>query len=946
MKRFLLLGMLLWSTVLAGAPADKQSPLLPVEQFTLANGLRVVFHLDRSDPVVAVVLAAHVGSARELPGRTGFAHMFEHLFFLDSENLGKGGMDRLSARVGGSGAGGYTNRDVTVYHQEVPNDALEKMIWAEADKLGYFINTVSDAVLAKEKQVVKNEKRQRVDNQPYGHTLEVLWRAMYPAGHPYSWDVIGSMADLDAASLDDVRAFYKRWYVPNNATLVIAGDFDPAQARAWIEKYFGEIPRGDAVARAKPRAAKLAATRSLMIEDRFAQLSELTLGWPSVRAIHADSWPLQVLLALLTDGKESPLASTLVDELKLTSKVRGFQYGSEIAGETYLVVRAFDGIDLDAVRAGLDTGFARFEKQGVDVQAMERIKTMQEKAFLAELESVDDKAQLIARFDIYAGRPDYAEIDLQRLRAVTAADVKRVYRKYIKARPHVATSVVPKGKVELALAKAEPAKIVEEAIVQGAEVEIEADAAPVNFARTPSSFDRSVEPPAGEPPQLRLPTIWSSTLGNGLGVSGIVSTELPLVAFELSLDGGRMFDDPAQPGAANLLARMLTRGTAKRTPAELENALKSLGGEISVEAHDERTLLSGSTLSRNFAPTMALVEEILLQPRWDASELALAKAATVSAIQSRRAEPEILARRVISAVTYGPAHILSRDPLGTEASVAGLTMRDLQNLHARTFAPGIARMRVVGAVEESVALASLRTLEEAWTSRKVEIPTFALPPVPDKPALYFYDVPGATQSMLLFGTPSLRRADADHYPATVMNYILGGGGFASRLMQQLREGKGYTYGIRSRFDGGHTIGSFEISTAVRSNVTLEAAALIHEIVSSYGATFTAADLDVTKSFLTRSRARAFETSAGKLSMLANIGDYGLPADYVAREARVIDEMSIERVRALAAQFLQPQRMTYVIVGDRASQAGRLETLGLGPVIPADLLLGAAGRDPE
>jgi len=235
MKRFLiLLGMLLSTGVLAKTPDPRQAPLLPVEQFALPNGLRVVFHLDRSDPVVAIALAAHVGSARELPGRTGFAHLFEHLFFLDSENLGPGGLDRLSARVGGSGANGFTNRDLTAYFQEVPNDALEKMIWAEADKLGFFINTVTDAVLAKEQQVVKNEKRQAVDNRPYGHTNDVLGRALYPAGHPYSWSVIGSLADLDAASLDDVRAFYRRWYLPNNATLVIAGDFDRAQARAWI----------------------------------------------------------------------------------------------------------------------------------------------------------------------------------------------------------------------------------------------------------------------------------------------------------------------------------------------------------------------------------------------------------------------------------------------------------------------------------------------------------------------------------------------------------------------------------------------------------------------------------------------------------------------------------------------------------------------------------------
>jgi zinc protease len=947
MKPLLMLCALLLTTpAMAQAPAARDKPLLPVEQFTLANGLRVVFHVDRSDPVVAVALAAHVGSAREVPGRTGFAHMFEHLFFLDSENLGKGGLDKLSARVGGSGANGNTNRDITVYHQEVPNDALEQMIWAEADKLGYFINTVTDAVVAKEIQVVKNEKRQSVDNRPYGHTYDVLWRAMYPADHPYSHTVIGSLADLDAATLADVHAFYRRWYAPNNATLVIAGDFDPAQARAWVEKYFGEIPRGEDAPRPEPRAATLAATRSLVIEDRFAQLPELTLAWPSVTATHPDSRPLQVLLDLLAMGKESPLGRTIVDELKLAAEVGTFQYGSEIAGETYLEVRGFDGVDLDAIKAGLDTGFARFEQEGVDAEALARVKTLQEKEFYDQLESVEDKAQLIARYDVLAGRPDFGDVDLQRLRAVTADDVLRVYRQYIRGRPYVATSVVPTGKTELALAGAERATIVEEAIVQGAEADVETEAAAATYARTPSSFDRTVEPPAGKAPQVTLPTIWNATLANGLKVSGIEDTELPLVAFELTLDGGRSFDDPAKPGAANLLARMLTRGTAKRTPAELENALQSLGAEVEIEAQDERTLLSGNTLARNFAATMALVEEILLQPRWDETEFALAKAAIVSEIQANRAEPEVIAGRVMDVVTYGPAHILSRDPLGTEASVAALTLDDLRALHARAFAPGIARLRVVGAVDEAAATASLRSLGAAWKARAAAAPDLANPAPPGQAALYFYDVPDAKQSMLAFGTPSLRRADADFHPATVMNYILGGGGFASRLTQELRESKGYTYGVRSQFLGGRRIGQFVVTSAVRSNVTLEAARLINDIVANYGATFTDADLAVTKSFLTRSRARAFETPAAKLRMLANIGDFGLPADYVATEGRVIEAMTVERIRELAAKYLRPAHMTYVVVGDRATQAARLEALGLGPVIPANALLEPAPPDAQ
>ncbi len=282
------------------------------EQFTLENGLHVILHIDRSDPVVAVALTSHVGSAREKAGRTGFAHLFEHLLFLESENLGKGGLDKMSARIGGAGANGSTSRDRTNYFQTVPKDALEKMIWAEADKLGYFINTVTEPVLAKEKQVVKNEKRQSYDNRPYGHNFSVISKSLYPATHPYSWDVIGSLEDLQNATLEDVKSFYNRWYVPNNVTLTIAGDFDVKQTKAWVEKYFGEIKRGEAIPKMEKQSVTLTETKKLYYEDNFAKLPQLTLTWPSFYEYHPDSYALEFLASYLSKGKKAPLYKTIV----------------------------------------------------------------------------------------------------------------------------------------------------------------------------------------------------------------------------------------------------------------------------------------------------------------------------------------------------------------------------------------------------------------------------------------------------------------------------------------------------------------------------------------------------------------------------------------------------------------------------------------------------------
>ncbi len=746
------------------------------------------------------------------------------------------------------------------------------------------------------------------------------------------------MADLNAATLKDVQDFYHRWYVPNNATLVIAGDFDPAQARGWIEKYFGEIPRGANVVRATPRPAALKVTKSLMYEDSFDKLPRLTLAWPTVAVTDTDAAALEILFGLLVDGRDSPMTKTLVDELKVTDEVSGGQDLGEIASVGAIEVRAFDGIALDRVQTGIDTGFRRFEQQGIDPAALARIKTAQEAAIYARLQTVEGKVDAIARADAASGQIDFTDRMIVRLRAVSADDVMRVYRRYIADRPHVALSIVPRGQAKLALANATPHAINEEQIVQGAEQAVDQTAGgEPKYTRTPSKIDRTVEPPFGPEPRVKVPAIWHAKLADGLAVSGVIDNELPVAQFALSLDGGQLLDDPAKPGAANLFARMMMRGTAKRTPAELENALKTLGATVEVDAQPERIVVTGTTLARNFAATVALVREMLLEPRWDPAELALVKDAVVAEIADNSAEPRELADRVMDTVTYGPDHILSRDILGTEASVAALTLGDLK-AYAAKLSPASARFRVAGAVDQATTTAALTPLAAGWTTETSAVPTYAAPMPPTKATLYFYDVPDAKQSMLLFGAPSLRRADPDYFRAMAANFILGGGGFASRLTQEVREGKGYTYGVRSAFTGRGHDGAFQIGSPVRANVTLEAAALIKQIVADYPVTFTAADLTVTRNFLIKSRAIQFEALSDKLDMLAVIGDYGLSDDFPAREGKMLDELTLESIRAIAAKYIQPNHMTYVVVGDARTQMGRLDPMGLGKPIAANALL--------
>jgi zinc protease len=876
-------------------------------------------------------LTAHVGSAREKTGRTGFAHLFEHLLFLESENLGKGGLDKMTALIGGSGANGSTNRDRTNYLQTVPKDALEKMLWAEADKLGWFINTVTEPVLAKEKQVVKNEKRQSYDNNPYGHTSYVIDKNLYPTDHPYNWQVIGSLDDLQNAQLADVKEFFRRWYVPNNVTLVVAGDFDRAQAKKWVEKYFSEIKRGEAVKPLPKRPGTVKETVKLYHEDNFARLPELNMAWVTVEQYHPDSYPLTVLSQYLSRGKKAPFYQVLVEDKKLAPNVSIFNRESELAGQMHLSVRAFADKDLDEVSKAINEAFAKFEKEGISEKDLNRIKAGQETQFYNSLSSVLGKGVQLAQYNIFANDPGFIEKDIKNILAVTPADVMRVYQKYIKNKNYVATSFVPKGKLELALEGSKKAEVVEEKIVQGAEESVDPNVN-ATYERTPSTFDRSVEPPYGPAPEVKIPPIWENKLSNGLRVYGIENREVPLVQFEIVIDGGQLLEDINKVGVANLMARMMTQGTLRKTPQELEEAIQQLGATINVVAGAEDVRIVVNTLARNYEPTLALVEEILLQPRWDAKEFDLVKQSTISQIRQQEANPNAIAQNNFNLLIYGENNIRSRNILGTIESVNAITLDDLKAFYNKNISPSVARMHVVGALGKASITKPLNGINKNWKSKKVEIPPYKTPPPPTKSKIYFYDVPDAKQSVIRFGYPALAQIDKDFYPATIMNYILGGGGFASQLTQQLREGEGYTYGINSNFSGTNSPGAFTIASGVRTNVTLESAQLIKSILQDYPKNYSENDLETTKSFLIKSNARAFETAGAKLDMLENISKYGWKYDYVKDREQIVKGITVEQIRALSKKYLNTDKMIWLIVGDAKTQLPRLKELGFGDPI--------------
>ena len=933
MTKKIILGFFALLAIACSQEELTKNPELSIDykKIELDNGLDVIFHIDKSDPVVAVELMVHVGSARETEGRTGFAHLFEHLLFLESENLGKGGLDKMSASIGGSGANGSTSRDRTNYLQTVPKDALEKMIWAEADKLGWFINTVTAPVLAKEKQVVKNEKRQSIDNRPYGHNQYVIGKNLYPKDHPYNWQVIGSLEDLQNATLEDVKTFYKKWYVPNNSTLVLSGDIDIEQATKWVRKYFDEIPKGAEISALEKRPGNVPETKFLYYEDNFARVPQLTMVWPTVASYHTDSYPLEVLSEYLTNGKSAPMNQVLVDDLKLTSSTSMFNYISELAGQTQISVRAFKDKSLEEIKTGIEKGFAKFEAEGISEKSLKRIKAGQETDFYRSLSSVLGKGTGLASYNTYTGDPGFVTEDIKRTLAVTTVDVMRVYNKYIKNKNYIATCFVPRSSSDLALKNALLANVVEEKIVIGAEEKFDPKIA-ATYIKTPSSFDRSIEPPYGETPSLAVPKVYENSLANGLKIFGIENNELPLVRFNLTIDGGQLLESMDQLGVANLTASLLNKGTKNKTVQELEEAIQDLGASIYSYAGKESITISGTTLSKNYIATLALAQEMLLSPRFDETAFELLKKATISSLRQQQASPNAVARNAYNELIYGKENIRSKNTLGTITSVSKITIEDVKAFYQKSISPSVAKMLVVGNQKESEVIASLADLNTKWAAKEVLIPTYKTPETPTKPTVYFYDIPNAKQSVLQFGTPALAITDKDYYAASVMNYILGGGGFASRLTQELREGKGYTYGIRSGFSGTKAKGAFTISSGVRSNVTLESAQLVKQILKEYPTTFSDKDLKTTKSFLIKSNARAFETARAKLRMLSNMSTYGWKSNYVKEQEAIVNKMTKERVKELANKYVNPDKLIWLVVGDAETQLDRMKELGYGTPI--------------
>ncbi|PKV51331.1 zinc protease [Aquimarina sp. MAR_2010_214] len=892
------------------------------EKFTLDNGLEVILHKDDSDPIVAVATMMHVGSNREKPGKTGFAHFFEHMSFNDSENTPVGANRKLIPEWGGTRNGGTWN-DGTVYYEVVPKDAFEKILWIDSDRFGYMINTVTEAALEREKQVVKNEKRQRVDNAPYGYTDEIIRKNLYPEGHPYSWTVIGSLPDLQSATLDDVKEFYNQFYGASNGSLVIAGDIDIDKTKELVKKWFGEIRKGSDVKPLEPMPVTLESSKSLYFEDNFAKLPELRMIYPTVEEYHKDTYALGILGKLLSGSKKSPLYKILVEEKKLAPNPRSFQRSSEIAGEFSFIVRANAETDLDSVKTAINNGLRRFEKEGFTDNELKRIKAELETQLYKGFSTVLNKAFQLVQDNEFKGDPGYISETAKLTNAVTRDDIMRVYTKYIKDKNYVMTSVVPKNQLNLAVTDAQEAKVwVEEVKQDVASEEVEQGEEAV-YEKTPSLHDRS-EPDFGELPLFKSPEVWTGELSNGMKLYGIENNELPLVSFDIIIPGGHLLDPIEKSGMSSFMTSMMMEGTATKTSAELEEAIGLLGASINITSGTEEIRLKASCLAKNFEETIGLIEEILLQPRWDEKEYTRLKQALQTNLKGREASPQAIASINFNKLLYGSQNILGLPNSGTLETTENISLDDIKT-HYKNLSPQNATFHIAGNINKSRVKETLSSLASSWNTESVVIPKIEISEKDQAGHLYFIDVPESKQSVIFIGKLALSATNPEFNNLDYANEILGGGS-SGRLFQTLRIQKGYTYGAYSVIRAQKNISPFFVVTSVRSNATLPSLKIIEEMITSYGESFSENDAEITKTKILKGSTRDYEALDDKLSILREMSKYNKPASFIEDDQKELIDMSELDFKSVISKHIEEDKMIYVVVGDKATQLEEVKKL--------------------
>ncbi len=897
--------------------------VIPYEKFVLPNGLTLVVHEDHSDPIVHVDVTYHVGSAREEIGKSGFAHFFEHMMFQGSDHVADEQHFKVVTAAGGT-LNGSTNRDRTNYFETVPNNQLEKMLWLEADRMGFLMDAVTQQKFEVQRATVKNERGQNYDNRPYGLLNEVASKNLYDYGHPYSWLTIGYVEDLNRVSVNDLKNFFLRWYGPNNATLTIGGDVKTADVVTLVEKYFGPIPRGPEVEKVVVPAAHIEKDRYVSYTDNYARLPLLAIVYPTVPNYHPDMAALACLAQVLGQGRNSVLYQQLVKK-QLALQAQASNQLSELSGEFYINILPFGGkslADMEKLyRAALDT----FEHKGVTDEDIARFKGGVEAQYINGLQSVAGKVSQLAAFQTFTGTPNKIGDLLKMYTSVTKEDVMRVYNQYIKGKHAVIVSVLPKGQDKL-IAAADDYKI------------DSSHYTPPNYGygnlkyvKATDNFDRSKLPGNGPNPVVKVPAYWKKNLQNGIKIIGTENNELPLVTITITIPGGHLLQakDTSKAGLANFFADMMNEDSKKYSAEQMAIELQKLGSSIRVNSSTDDISFMVLALKKNLDKTLDLLQEKMFNPLFTEDAFKRNQKQTLEGIRQSKAQPAAIASEVINKINFGPASILGISENGTESTVKNITLDDIKNYYSNNMGSQGARVVIVGDVNESEIMPKLGFLDKL-PNKKIDVPMVnTTPQAIDKSKIYLVDVPKAAQTEFRVGYLTGLKYDAtgEFYKAGLMNYTLGGA-FNSRLNLNLREDKGWTYGARSGFDGDKYSGDFEFSSGIKAGATDSALVEVMKELKKYAESgITEEELVFTKSAIGQRDALRYETGAQKAGFISRILDYNLPANFVDQQNKLLAATTKKEMDELAKKWLHPEKMNILLVGDKARILPGLQKLG-------------------
>ena len=895
---------------------------IPYEKYILPNGLTVILHEDHSDPIVHVDVTYHVGSAREEIGKSGFAHFFEHMQFQGSDHVGDEQHFKIITAAGGT-LNGSTNLDRTNYFETVPSNQLEKMLWLEADRMGFFLDAVTQQKFEVQRSTVKNERGQNYDNKPYGLMGEFMSKNLYPYGHPYSWLTIGYVEDLNRVNANDLKNFFLRWYGPNNATLTIGGDIKPAEAIKLVDKYFGSIPQGVAVSKTILPLVKLTSNRYVSYVDNYAKVPMLMKSYPTVPNYDKDMGALACLAQVLGQGKTSVLYQQFVKSQKALQASASNRL-SELAGEFTVQLVPLPGKSLSAMDSLYKEALLSFEKRGVTDEDIEKFKGGIVSQYINGLQSVSGKVSQLAAFQTFTGDPNQTSKMLKMYGAVTKEDVMRVYNTYIKDKGCVTVSVLTKSD------KNGPVMADNFTIDSTGYTPPNYGYNGLVYTKGKDNFDRSIMPGTGPNPQVKVPAYWKKDLPNGIKLIGASYTELPLVNISITIPGGHLAqaDDTSKIGLAGMVGSMLNEDTKNFSAEKMSVELQKLGSSISAGNTFDGMRFTLQCQKKNLDKTIALLEERMLQPNFTQDAFNRLQKQAIESFKQAKSQPSTIAGNVYSKISYGNNNILGMSDNGTEYTIKNLSLADVQNYYNQYMTTQNTKVVIVGDVTEPEILPKLKFLDKL-PNKKITLSKPEVKASKQKTTIYLVDVPKAAQTEFRMGKVLDLPYDltGEYYQADLMNYVLGSN-FNSRLNLNLREDKAWTYGARANFSGSKYSVEYTFSSGIRADATDSALTEVMKEINNYAANgITQDELAFMKSALGQRDALLYETPAQKSGFVGRLLEYNLEGNYLEAQNKILTNINKPTIDSLAKKWLQTDQLTILLVGDKAKILSGIQQFG-------------------